>query len=91
MFKKKRVPVKPGFKMLTIKNDKFLFDKIYIIWKDHVYVNDVDEIELIGGPTVLAKNGGWTSGFNELDEYVSKRSEVRVWVPEGYFPPKLFL
>lgn len=89
MFRKKRPPTKPGFKILRFERDvsgNINRIHLYNIWVLGYLKYDLDGIEVVGGPMIkyyvndIDANFGWSN----FVEYFKNLPFIEIWVPEDY-------
>ena len=88
MFRKKRMPTKPGYKLMTIKKNGILFHHPSYVWSRLFDRCPMNELDIVGGPRIPIRIA---MVINEYDrckktfvDYVSEHSNVSIWVPEDY-------
>jgi len=84
MFRKKRMPTKPGYKLVTIKRGGDLLREPSLLWGSIFISHPTDELEIADGPIISINMDGYNVGRNVLLDYVSEHADVAVWVPEQY-------
>jgi len=84
MFRKKRMPTKPGYKLVTIKGGGRLLHNPICMWDNIYVITSVYELEILNGPIISINMDGYNVGRNVLLDYVSEHADVAVWVPEQY-------
>ncbi len=84
MFRKKRMLIKSGYKLVTIKKDEEPLHKAFLIWYRFYAAETIRELEIVGGPTIPIITHQYDAGRAALMKYVSEHADVAIWVPERY-------
>ncbi len=87
MFRKKRPPTKPGFKIMRFDaRGNQSYSQLYSIWVLGQTNYHLEGIEVVGGPMIkynvndIDANFGWS----RFVEYFKDLPFIDIWVPEDY-------
>ena len=89
MFRKKRQPTKPGFKIARFERDDRSnknYAHLYNIWILSYVAYRPDGIEVVGGPMIkyYANHPDGNFGWSRFVEYFKDLPFIEIWVPEDY-------
>ena len=84
MFRKKRMPTKPGYKLVTIKRGGDLLREPSLLWGSIFISHPTDELEIADGPIIPIIISQYDRGEKTFVDYVSEHADVAVWIPEQY-------